>query len=127
MSLQLQVDKTTGIVMAYGGPLPAAEGTYIYDVPQKDEDGVRQALALRGTKILNNDGSLVLDQTSAVAADQAQVDDTTQTTRWQGAVSAARPALTILQKLKDGTALTAPEMQQVVRWLALRELREVFR
>lgn len=36
----------------------------------------------------------------------------------------ARPANGIIAKIRDGTELTAVEMQRVVRYLALRELRE---
>jgi len=35
----------------------------------------------------------------------------------------ARPAAAIVQKLRDGTNLTAAELQAVVRFLALRALR----
>jgi hypothetical protein len=35
---------------------------------------------------------------------------------------AARPSLEIVAKLRDGTALTAAELQAVVRWLVRREI-----
>lgn len=40
-------------------------------------------------------------------------------------LAAARPGAAIVQKLKDGTTLTAGEMQSVIRWLALRAAREI--
>lgn len=35
---------------------------------------------------------------------------------------AARPSLEIVAKLRDGTALTAAELQAVMRWLVRREI-----
>lgn len=40
-------------------------------------------------------------------------------------VRQAQPGAAIVQKLRDGTALTAGELQAVVRWLALRAVREI--
>lgn len=58
-------------------------------------------------------------QQTALAAARAE-----ETAR-EAALVAARPGATIRQKLKNGDALTAGELQTVVRWLALREARNL--
>lgn len=45
--------------------------------------------------------------------------------RHRQAVEGARPGAAVIAKLKDGSNLTPAETQQAVRWLLLRELREV--
>jgi hypothetical protein len=57
------------------------------------------------------------DQQAAAAELAAQ---TARTQKLNG----ARPPAAIVQKLKDGTALSAPELQTVVRYLALQAIRE---
>lgn len=67
------------------------------------------------------------------AAEQAEIDvfraasvaDEAVRERRRQAIDGARPGAAIRQKLRDGTGLTAAEIQAAVRWLLLRELREV--
>lgn len=60
------------------------------------------------------------------AARAAEQDAATRQEQFRAALAAARPTNPLLVKIRDGTALTAAELQTVVRWLALRELREMF-
>jgi hypothetical protein len=56
-----------------------------------------------------------------VISAQREADETAQRTR----LAQARPPAAIVGKLLTGTALTPAELQVTVRWLALRELREL--
>jgi hypothetical protein len=53
----------------------------------------------------------------------ATADSTAQQARTDR-INAARPGAAVVQKIKDGTALTATELQTVVRYLALSAMRE---
>lgn len=53
----------------------------------------------------------------------ATADSAAQQTR-ADKLNAARPGSAVVQKIKDGTALTATELQTVVRYLALAAIRE---
>lgn len=60
---------------------------------------------------------------AAITEAQQQAEDAAIAA--EQAIKQSRPAAEIIQKIKDGTNLTAAEMQLVVRHLALRALRGV--
>lgn len=69
---------------------------------------------------------LSADDESKLAAERQKAADEALIEGQRNAILAgARPGAVIIQKLKDGTALTAAELQAVVRWLALRQVREI--
>lgn len=77
-------------------------------------NGAPTTVELTPDEIAKLDEQRIIDLAAAAVEQQKDV-----------AVAAARPGAAIVQKLKDGTALTAGELQTVVRWLALREAREI--
>lgn len=86
------------------------------------------------TKITFNAASGEYEEVEMAGAELAAYEATlaageaasTGETQFRAALAAARPPGALLVKLRDGTALTAGELAAVVRWLALRELRELF-
>lgn len=118
------IDKKTRRVLATGyfpaGPvnLDAEEV-----VPITDAQLVK--LSEPGDKTIATDGTITIDTTAVDRQRAASAAEDQKSAAQAALLRQARPPSAVLVKVRDGTALTAAELQQVVRWLAIREIRDI--